>query len=140
MNRFLVVAVAEKLAAMQTKTFFRERRARADMAAFRRILDRSGGEAPWVDDRIEGELGVGYANPRDAGSGCGRARVRRIGRYVFVEPPLLRALAKQSMAGRARIASQGLAITAVRGGCLASVEWAGKPTIYPNDTRRRSLV
>jgi hypothetical protein len=131
--------VAEKLAAMQTKTFFRERRARADMAAFRRILDRSGGEALWEDDRIAGEL-RGAANPRDAGSGCGRARVRRIGRYVFVEPPLLRALAKQSMAGRARIASQGLAITAVRGGCLASVEWAGKPTIYPNDTRRRSLV
>jgi hypothetical protein len=51
--------VAEKLAAMQTKTFFRERRARADMAAFRRILDRSGGEAPWEDDRIAGQLGVG---------------------------------------------------------------------------------
>jgi hypothetical protein len=131
--------VAEKLAAMQTKTFFRERRARADMAAFRRILDRSGGGAPWEDDRIAGEL-RGAANPRDAGSGCGRARVRRIGRYVLVEPPLLRALAKQSMAGRAWIASQGLAITAVWGGCLASAEWAGKPAIYPNDTRRRSLV
>jgi hypothetical protein len=44
---------------MQTETFFTERRGRVDMAAFRRILDRCGGEAPQEDDRIEGELGVG---------------------------------------------------------------------------------
>jgi len=44
------VAVAEKLAAMQTETFFAERSSRADREAFRRILNRSGGEAPRPDD------------------------------------------------------------------------------------------
>jgi hypothetical protein len=50
MNQFLVVAAAEKLAAMQTETFFAERKGRADRAAFLRILNRSGGEAPRPDD------------------------------------------------------------------------------------------
>ena len=49
MNQFLVVAAAEKIIAMQTETFFAERAARA---AFRRVLDRSGGEAPRADDVI----------------------------------------------------------------------------------------
>jgi hypothetical protein len=53
MNQFLVVAAAEKIAAMQTETFFAERATRADHAAFRRVLDRSGGEAPRADDVIE---------------------------------------------------------------------------------------
>lgn len=53
MNQFLVVAAAEKIAAMQTETFFAERVARADREAFRRVLDRSGGEAPRADDVIE---------------------------------------------------------------------------------------
>jgi hypothetical protein len=53
MNQFLVVAAAEKIAAMHTETFFAERATRADRAAFRRILDRSGGEAPRADDIIE---------------------------------------------------------------------------------------
>lgn len=43
MNQFLVVAAVEKIAAMQTGTFFAERAARTDRAAFRRVLDRSGG-------------------------------------------------------------------------------------------------
>ena len=53
MNQFLVVAAAEKIAAMQTETFFAERVDRADRAAFRRVLDRSGGEAPRADDVVE---------------------------------------------------------------------------------------
>jgi hypothetical protein len=53
MNQFLVVAAAEKIAAMQTETFFAERAGRADREAFRRVLDRSGGEAPRVDDVVE---------------------------------------------------------------------------------------
>jgi hypothetical protein len=52
-NQVLVVAAAEKIAAMQTETFFAERAARADRAAFRRVLDRSGGEAPRADDVVE---------------------------------------------------------------------------------------
>jgi hypothetical protein len=53
MNQFLVVAAAEKIGAMQTETFFAERAARADRNAFRRVLDRRGGEAPRADDMIE---------------------------------------------------------------------------------------
>lgn len=53
MNQFLVVAVAEKLTAMQTETFFSERRSRADRAAFRRILNRAGGEPPRPDDAFD---------------------------------------------------------------------------------------
>ncbi|MGD0043538.1 MAG: toxin-antitoxin system HicB family antitoxin, partial [Isosphaeraceae bacterium] len=45
-NQFLVVAAAEKIAVMQTEEFFLSRRNRADPDAFRRILDRQGGEAP----------------------------------------------------------------------------------------------
>jgi hypothetical protein len=53
MNQFLVVAAAEKLAAMQTQTFFAERKARADREAFRRILNRDGGEPPSADDGLQ---------------------------------------------------------------------------------------
>ncbi len=50
MNQFLVVAAAEKIAAMQTEEFFLERRNRADQEAFLRILNRKGGEPPRPDD------------------------------------------------------------------------------------------
>jgi hypothetical protein len=46
MNQFVATAIAEKLAAMQTATFFAERRNRADLAAFRKLLRRSGGGEP----------------------------------------------------------------------------------------------
>ena len=42
-NQFVVVAVAEKLSAMSTAEMFAERRARADMNAFDRIMNRDGG-------------------------------------------------------------------------------------------------
>lgn len=45
-NLFVATAVAEKLAAMNTDAFFAERRGRADMAAFDRLMHRKGGEAP----------------------------------------------------------------------------------------------
>jgi hypothetical protein len=50
MNQFLVVAAAEKIAAMETERFFAERRGRADDAAFLRILNREGGEPPRPED------------------------------------------------------------------------------------------
>lgn len=50
-NQFLVVAAAEKIAAMQTEEFFLERRNRADREAFRRILNRQGGEPPRAEDQ-----------------------------------------------------------------------------------------
>ena len=40
MNQFLVVAAAERIAAMQIEEFFSQRRNRADREAFRRILNR----------------------------------------------------------------------------------------------------
>jgi len=53
MNQFLVIAAAEKIAAMQTERFFAERRERADDAAFLRILNRDGGEAPSPEDSLD---------------------------------------------------------------------------------------
>jgi len=48
----VATAVAEKLAAMNTATFFAERRERADFDAFDRIMQRQGGEPPQPDDLI----------------------------------------------------------------------------------------
>ena len=53
MNQFLVVAAAEKIAAMQSEEFFLERGNRVDREAFLRILNRKGGEPPRPDDSIE---------------------------------------------------------------------------------------
>ena len=46
MNQFVATAVAEKLAVLSTASYFSERKGRADLAAFKRILTRRGGEAP----------------------------------------------------------------------------------------------
>jgi len=51
-NQFVVVAVAEKIAAMNAASFFEERRARANRRAFRRILSRKGGEPPRPADEL----------------------------------------------------------------------------------------
>lgn len=50
LNQFVATAVAEKLAVMSTADFFAERKARADLAAFKRILKRKGGEPPRSGD------------------------------------------------------------------------------------------
>lgn len=52
-NQFVATAVAEKLAAMNTATFFADRRSRADFKAFDRIMRRKGGEPPRADDKID---------------------------------------------------------------------------------------
>ena len=51
-NQFVATAVAEKLAAMNTATFFAERRSRADFDAFDRLMNRAGGEPPPPEDVI----------------------------------------------------------------------------------------
>jgi hypothetical protein len=51
-NQFIATAVAEKLAAMNTATFFSDRRARVDFVAFDKLIRRNGGEAPGPDDTI----------------------------------------------------------------------------------------
>jgi hypothetical protein len=53
LNQFVATAVAEKLSAMNTAAFFAERARRADIAEFRKILTRRGGEAPRPGDERE---------------------------------------------------------------------------------------
>lgn len=56
-NQFVATAVAEKVSVLRTARFFAERGARADLAAFDRIMARPGGEPPRADDLVEGEPG-----------------------------------------------------------------------------------
>lgn len=52
-NQFIAIAVAEKLAALKTASFFSERAKRADVDAFKRVLTRTGGQAPQEGDELE---------------------------------------------------------------------------------------
>jgi len=53
LNQFINVAVAEKLAALRTEAYFRERAARADIPGALRVLDRLGvGNPPLPGDRL----------------------------------------------------------------------------------------
>jgi uncharacterized protein (DUF1778 family) len=53
MNQFLVMAAAEKLAAIQTaETFFAQRRERGDAEKALAFLSRKGGEAPRAGDEM----------------------------------------------------------------------------------------
>lgn len=49
-NQFVATAVAEKVAVMNTAEFFAERKNRADLKAFRRIMKRKGGQPPRAGD------------------------------------------------------------------------------------------
>jgi hypothetical protein len=51
-NQFVVMAVAEKISAMNTAEYFAERKGRADLKAFDRIMRRKGGESPRSDDQL----------------------------------------------------------------------------------------
>jgi hypothetical protein len=51
-NQFVATAVAEKLAVMNSATFFAERRARADFKAFDRLMKRKGAELPREGDKL----------------------------------------------------------------------------------------
>ena len=52
LNQFVASAVAEKVAALRTASYFDERRGRADWAAFDRLMGRSGGEPPRSGDEL----------------------------------------------------------------------------------------
>ena len=52
-NQFVVMAVAEKISAMTTAEYFAERKGRADLKAFDRIMRRKGGEPPGPDDQLQ---------------------------------------------------------------------------------------
>jgi hypothetical protein len=49
-NQFIALAVAQKISALNATTWFAERRSRADMKAFDRLMRRKGGEPPRPDD------------------------------------------------------------------------------------------
>jgi hypothetical protein len=51
-NQFVATAVAEKVSALQTARFFADRKARADFAAFDKIMRRRGGKPPREGDEM----------------------------------------------------------------------------------------
>jgi len=51
-NQFVATAVAEKVSALQTARFFADRKARADFAAFDKIMRRRGGKSPRKGDEV----------------------------------------------------------------------------------------
>lgn len=51
-NQFIALAVAEKLATLETARFFEERQKRADLDAFAKLLNRAGGEPPRNGDEM----------------------------------------------------------------------------------------
>ena len=52
-NQLINVAVAEKLSALRTESYFQERAARADVDEARRILSRAGrGKPPLAGDEL----------------------------------------------------------------------------------------
>ena len=51
-NQFVVMAVAEKVSALETAEFFTERKSRADMKAFDRIMHRERGKPPQSGDEL----------------------------------------------------------------------------------------
>ena len=52
LNQFVATAVAEKVAALHTASYFSERRGRADWEAFDRLMRRKGGEPPRPGDEL----------------------------------------------------------------------------------------
>jgi hypothetical protein len=51
-NQFVAMAVAEKVSALQTATYFEDRKARADFKAFDKIMKRRGGKPPRDGDEL----------------------------------------------------------------------------------------
>jgi hypothetical protein len=49
-DQFVSIAVAEKLAMLEAETYFAERQARADLAAFDTLMARKTGEPPRAGD------------------------------------------------------------------------------------------
>lgn len=52
-NQFVAMAVAEKVSAMKTATFFAAHATEADIEAALRILHRDGGQKPEPEDRLK---------------------------------------------------------------------------------------
>jgi hypothetical protein len=52
LNQFVATAVAEKVAALRTASYFAERRGRADWEGFDRLMSRPGGKPPRAGDEM----------------------------------------------------------------------------------------
>ena len=52
LNQFVAIAVAEKVAALRTASYFAERRGHADWAAFDRLMGRLNGQPPQPGDEM----------------------------------------------------------------------------------------
>ena len=52
LNQFVATAVAEKVAALRTASYFAERRDRANWDAFDRLMNRCDGESPRPGDEM----------------------------------------------------------------------------------------
>ena len=52
LNQFIISAVAEKLAALKTADYFAERAKHGNLNAALAMLNRNGGQAPVVEDRL----------------------------------------------------------------------------------------
>jgi hypothetical protein len=52
LDQFVATAVAEKVSAMRTATYFAERTGRVDWDAFDRLMQRAGGEPPRPGDEL----------------------------------------------------------------------------------------
>jgi len=61
LNQLVSTAIAEKLDTLKTAVFFAERRDRADLVAFRRIVTRPGGQPPQAGGPRAGTIRGGSA-------------------------------------------------------------------------------
>ena len=52
MNQFFVMAIAEKVSALKTETYFRERQARGELSAFDTWLNASPDAEPMAGDEL----------------------------------------------------------------------------------------
>jgi hypothetical protein len=51
-NQFVAMAVAEKVSALRTASYFADRQARANFQAFDKIMKRKGGQKPRAGDEM----------------------------------------------------------------------------------------
>jgi hypothetical protein len=58
-NQFVATAVAEKVSALQTATYFTDRQAQADFKAFDKIMKRRGGSKPREGDEMPSQAQSG---------------------------------------------------------------------------------
>ena len=59
LNQFINVAVTEKLAALRTARYFKERRSRANLDVFEHFMETAGDEPPRPGDELLPDQNVG---------------------------------------------------------------------------------